>query len=71
MKFQRIRDIREDNNLTQSDIAKYLFTSQVQYSRWERGFSEIPISILLDLANYYNVSIDYLTGRTAKKEINK
>lgn len=52
MKFQRIRDIREDNNLTQSDIAKYLFTSQVQYSRWERGFSEIPISILLDLANY-------------------
>lgn len=71
MKFPRLRDLREDLDMTQSDIAKILFTSQYQYSRWERGANEPPTTILMLLANYYNVSLDYITGRTNKKEINR
>lgn len=71
MYYSRLKDIREDNDLTQSEIAKILFTSQRQYSRWETGFSEIPVSILVLLANYYDVSLDWLTGRTNKKDVNR
>ena len=62
--YQRLRDLREDADKSQSDIAKILDTSQQQYSRWESGEREIPLHHFITLANYYNVSLDYLVGRT-------
>ena len=62
--FQRIRDLREDNDLTQHQIATLLNISQSTYSRYENGELEIPIQTLIKLANYYDTSIDYLVNRT-------
>ncbi|MDB1696446.1 helix-turn-helix transcriptional regulator [Enterococcus casseliflavus] len=62
--FQRIRDLREDNDLTQCQIATLLNISQSTYSRYENGELEIPIQTLIKLANYYNTSIDYLVNLT-------
>ncbi len=62
--FQRIRDLREDNDLTQHQIANLLNISQSTYSRYENGELEIPIQTLIKLANYYNTSIDYLVNLT-------
>lgn len=62
--FQRIRDLREDNDLTQNQIATLLNISQSTYSRYEKGELEIPIQTLIKLANYYNTSIDYLVNLT-------
>lgn len=64
MYFRRLRDLREDNDLTQCDIAEILGIAQTIYSRYERGFQTIPIQHLLTLADYYHVSTDYLLGRT-------
>ncbi len=64
MYFKRLRDMREDNDLKQADIAEYLGIAQTVYSRYERGFQTIPVEHLLKLADYYNVSTDYLLGRT-------
>lgn len=64
MYFKRLRDLREDNDLKQADIADYLGIAQTVYSRYERGFQTIPVEHLLKLADYYNVSTDYLLGRT-------
>jgi transcriptional regulator with XRE-family HTH domain len=61
-KYQRLRDIREDNDKTQSDIAKLLGVSRQQYGRWETGAQEIPLHHTVTLAKYYNISIDYLVG---------
>ncbi|MBP1533538.1 MAG: helix-turn-helix transcriptional regulator [Ruminococcus sp.] len=71
MYFQRLRDLREDRDLNQTQIAELLFTSQTVYSRYERGARSIPVEHLLILADYYNVSTDYILGRTNKKEINR
>lgn len=62
MYFKRLRDMREDNDLKQSDIAKHLGIAQTVYSRYERGFQTIPVEHLIKLAKYYNVSTDYLLG---------
>ena len=62
----RMRDLREDNDKTQQEIAEILNTSQTMYARYERGANELPIHHLLALANYYNVSTDYLLGITDK-----
>ena len=64
MYFKRLRDMREDNDLKQADFAEYLCIAQTLYSRYERGFQTIPVEHLLKLADYYNVSTDYLLGRT-------
>lgn len=64
MYFFRLRDLREDKELRQIDIAELLNIKQTEYSRYERGFQTIPIKHLITLADYYNVSLDYLTGRT-------
>ncbi len=61
-----IRDIREDRDLTQQQVADILGTSQTMYARYERGANELPIRHLIKLADYYNVSTDYLLGRTKK-----
>lgn len=62
----RIRDLREDNDLTQKQIAEYLMCDQSLYSKYERGEREIPLNLIIKLADYYNVSIDYLVGRSTK-----
>ena len=62
--YQRLRDLREDKDLNQAEIAKILDTTQQTYSLWERGDREIPFHHVITLAKYYNVSIDYIAGLT-------
>lgn len=66
--YQRLKDLRNDKDLTQSQIAKILGTSQKQYSRWETGEYQIPLDDLIILAKFYNVSIDYIVGLTNNKK---
>lgn len=66
--YINIRNLREDNDLTQTDLANILHISQRAYSHYENGTREIPIPILINLARYYNVSIDYLLGETSTKK---
>ena len=67
MKYiKRMRDLREDNDKTQQEIADVLHTSQTMYARYERGANELPIHHLLTLCDYYNVSADFFLGRTDK-----
>lgn len=66
--YQRIRDLREDRDLYQKDLAKYLQCSQVCYSHYEIGKRDIPTDVLIKLANFYHTSIDYLLGQTDVKE---
>lgn len=63
----RIRDIREDSDLTQKQIASYLMCDQSLYSKYERGERDVPLHIMIKLAKYYNTSIDYLVGLTENK----
>lgn len=60
--YQRIRDTREDNDLTQSELAKILETHTTTYRRWETGETEIPCHIVIKLCKIYKVSSDYLLG---------
>lgn len=69
--YKRIRDLREDADITQVRIAKILNCSQRVYSNYERGDIDIPTEILIKLADYHNVSVDYILGRTNKREMNK
>lgn len=63
MKYvKRLRDLREDHDLTQEDVAHILGTSQTMYARYERGANELPIRHLLKLCKLYNVSSDYILG---------
>ena len=64
---QRMRDLRADRDLTQSDVAEILGTSQTMYARYERGANELPIRHLLTLCRYYGVSSDYFLGLTDNK----
>ena len=66
--YKRIRDLREDNDLSQSQIAKILGMSQTGYSKYETGSNDIPTEILIKLARFYNTSIDYLLGETNTRE---
>ncbi len=59
-----IRGLREDNDLTQAQIAEVLGTSQTMYARYERGANEMPVRHLVTLCKYYNVSADYFLGTT-------
>ena len=67
MKYERIRNLREDRDLTQTEIAEILNCSQRIYSNYERGDVDIPTEILIALAHYHNTSIDYLLGRTDER----
>ena len=64
MYFQRLKDLREDRDLLQKDIAEILGISQTVYSRYERGAQTIPVMHLIKLADFYKTSTDYLLGRT-------
>ena len=66
--YPRIRDLREDADLKQREIAEVLSVSLQQYSLYERGDREIPFHHVITLAKYYNVSIDYIAGLTNKKK---
>lgn len=69
-----IRDLREDNDKTQKEIAEYLGTTQQVYSRYEKGENEIPVRHIIALCRYYNVSADYILGlkeKNPKKAYNK
>ena len=61
--YFRLKDLREDSDMTQEDIAKLLNTTQQQYSKYEKGIQEIPVHHLITLADFYKVSVDYLLGR--------
>ncbi len=62
--YPRIRDLREDRDLTQSQVAKMLGMSQTGYSKYETGENDIPTQVLIQLALYYQTSVDYLLGQT-------
>ena len=66
--YQRIRDMREDHDLLQKDLAHYLHCSQVCYSYYEMGKRDIPTDVLIRLAQYYRTSTDYLLGLTDVKQ---
>ncbi|MDE6470783.1 MAG: helix-turn-helix transcriptional regulator [Eubacterium sp.] len=66
----RIRDIREDNDLTQKQVSDYLHCDQSLYSKYERGQREIPLSLIIKLSELYNISVDYLVGKTDNPNIN-
>ncbi len=61
--YPRLRDLREDHDLTQETIGKLLGTTQQQYYKYEKGIQEIPAHHLITLADFYQVSVDYLLGR--------
>ena len=67
MKFQRIQDA----DMSQKQLSEILHISQRSYSHYETGSRNIPVEMLIRLANYYDISVDYLVGRTDKKEMNK
>ena len=65
--YRRIRDLREDHDLTQKQMAQLLGMSQTGYSKYETGENDIPTAVLIKLADFYQTSTDYLLGRTDKK----
>ncbi len=67
MIFHNIRNLREDNDKTQTELADFLNVKQTTYSKYELGKINIPIEVFMKLADYYDVSVDYLLGRTSKK----
>lgn len=69
--YQRIRDLREDHDWKQRQLAEYLNCSQQVYSNYELGQRDIPTDILIKLSRLYNVSIDYLLGQTNNPKCNK
>lgn len=66
--MKRLKDLREDNDLTQSQVAEYLGTSQTMYARYERGANELPIRHLISLCKLYSVSADEILGLSDPRE---
>lgn len=65
--YERIRALREDSDLTQTQVAEYLGMSQTGYSKYETGENSIPVDIVVKLADFYKTTTDYLLGRTDKR----
>lgn len=65
--YKRLRDLREDADLKQRQLAELLSVSQATYSRYESGELDVPSSVLIRLADFYSVSVDYILGRTDKR----
>lgn len=68
MQYERVRNLREDADLYQRDLAEYLHCTQVTYSRYEIGTRDIPTEVLVALAKFYDTSVDYLLGLTDEKK---
>ena len=66
--YPRLRDLREDRDLTQTAVAAILKMSQTGYSKYETGENDVPTHVLLKLADFYNTSVDYLLGRTDERK---
>lgn len=71
MLFSRIKDLREDYDLKQKQLAAYLSVDQSTYSDYENGKINVPVDMLIKIADYYKVSLDYLVGRSDSKKIVK
>ena len=71
MKYERIQNLRTDNDLTIKAISAEIGLHRDVYARYEKGLRDVPTDVLIRLADYYDVSVDYLLGRTNKKEINQ
>ena len=69
--YRRIRDLREDRDMTQAQMGRILACSQRVYSNYERGDLDIPTAVLIRLADYYDVSVDYLLGMTDNPRTNR
>ena len=67
MKFTRIKELREETDMNQTEFAKILGMSQTGYSKYETGENDIPTTILIRLADFYGVSVDYILGRVDNK----
>ena len=67
MIYENIRNLREDHDKTQKELADYLNIKQSTYSKYELGKINIPVEVFIKLADFYNVSVDYLLGRTKNK----
>ena len=68
MMYQRIRDLRQDHDLTQAQLAQMLGMSQTGYSKYETDENDIPTAVLIKLADYYHTSVDYLLVRTKQRQ---
>lgn len=66
--YRRLKELREDHDLTQAQVSRYLNMSQTGYSKYETGENDVPTKILIELAKFYNTSIDYLLGLTDNTE---
>ena len=66
--YQRIKDLREDSDLTQQEIADYLHIKQNTYSQYENGHRQLPLDFLISLAKYYKTSTDYILGLTYERK---
>lgn len=65
--FTRIRDLREDSDRTQREVSEYLYCDQSLYSKYERGIRDVPVSVVIKLAQLYGTSTDYILGLTDEK----
>lgn len=68
MKYPNIRNLREDNDKTQKELAAYLNVTQTTYSKYELDKINVPVDVIIKIADFYDVSTDYLLGRTKKKK---
>lgn len=68
MKFDNIRNLREDVDQTQTQLANYLNVKQTTYSKYELGKINVPVEVLIKLVDYYDVTLDYIVGRSKKKK---
>ncbi|MBQ9189025.1 MAG: helix-turn-helix transcriptional regulator [Clostridia bacterium] len=66
--YKRIRELREDSDMTQRQVAAYLHMTQPQYFRYEQGYRDVPTDILIALADLYHTTTDYILGRTDRRE---
>ena len=68
--YKRLRELREDKDLNQTQVARELGMSQTGYSKYETGENDVPTAVLIKLARFYGVSVDYILGETERKERN-
>ena len=71
MLYKRIKELRKEKGITQVNVSTNIGVEEGYYGKYERGVHDIPLSVLIKLADFYNVSLDYITERTNKREINK
>ena len=71
MLYKRIKELRKEKGITQVNVSTNIGVEESYYGKYERGVHDIPLSVLIRIADFYNVSVDYIKERTNKREINK